>query len=205
MNIDKKSVAKFFKKNINVVYGLATFLFVFAVIFGTVALVKNKTVANIETNQQNQEEIVEPVNTKTNTTFITPVSNAQIIKDFSATNLKYNSTLKQWEAHKAIDLISVENAEVYSVLDGEVVNVENSYLMGNIVTISHTDGLQTVYASLSDDVKVAIGDKVKQGDLIGYTSTSAKAEASDGDHLHFEVIKDDVKVDPNLYITVEDK
>ena len=36
--------------------------------------------------------------------FVMPVENGEIIKDYSNTSLKYNTTLKQWESHKAIDI-----------------------------------------------------------------------------------------------------
>lgn len=141
----------------------------------------------------------------TSISFIMPVKNGEVIKDFSNTALKYNSTLKQWEAHKAVDIKGSDDADVLSVMAGEVVKVENSYLKGTVITIKHNKSLQTVYASLDENVKVKVGDKVKAGDVIGKVSISAKSELNDGPHLHFEVLVDNVKVDPNLYLNLGDK
>ena len=125
--------------------------------------------------------------------------------DFSNTALKYNSTLKQWEAHKAVDIKGADNSDVMAVLSGEVVSVESNYLKGTVVIIKHNKSLQTVYASLDENVKVKVGDKVKTCDVIGKVSTSAKSESNDGAHLHFEVLVDNVKTDPNLYLNLGDK
>ena len=55
--------------------------------------------------------------------------------------------------------------DVVSILDGTVKNIKEDSLMGNIVEIEHTNNLTTVYQSLGE-VKVKVGDKVKQGDII---------------------------------------
>ncbi|MBR4003393.1 MAG: M23 family metallopeptidase [Clostridia bacterium] len=163
-------------------------------------------VAYKSTNQVtiNKNEMVQ-TSAPTSVSFIMPIKDGEIIKDFSNTALKYNSTLKQWEAHKAVDIKGADNSDVMAVLSGEVVSVESNYLKGTVVTIKHNKSLQTVYASLDENVKVKVGDKVKTGDVIGKVSTSAKSESNDGAHLHFEVLVDNVKTDPNLYLNLGDK
>jgi len=163
----------------------------FALIIGVA--VKSNSNLQIENNGEVQ------TSNPTSVSFIMPVKDGAIIKDFSNSALKFNSTLKQWEAHKAVDIKGSDSANVMAVLGGEVVSVETTYLKGTVVTIKHTDSLQTVYGSL-DDVSVSVGDSIKQGTIIGKTSTTAKGESADGDHLHFEVLVDNVKVDPNLYL-----
>ena len=58
-------------------------------------------------------------------------------------------------------------------------------LMGNIVEIEHTNNLTTVYQSLGE-VKVKVGDTVKQGDIIA-TSGQNKITTDTSNALHFEV------------------
>ena len=140
-----------------------------------------------------------------NIIFIMPVENGEIIKDFSNTSLKYNSTLKQWESHKAVDIKANDDANVLACYDGEVVDVSSTYLKGTVVTIKHNDSLQTVYGSLDENVLVKVGDKVSKGQIIGKVSTTAKNESSDGSHLHFEVLLNGIKVDPNLYLITSEK
>lgn len=137
--------------------------------------------------------------------FTMPVENGEIIKDFSNTSLKYNNTLKQWESHKAVDIKASDDANVFACYDGEVIDVSTTYLKGTVVTIKHNNSLQTVYGSLAESVLVKVGDNVKKGQVIGKVSNSAKNESADGNHLHFEVLLNGVKVDPNLYLVTSDK
>ena len=149
----------------------------------------------------------EMVNTSSPTTitFVMPIENGEIIKDYSATSLKYNATLKQWEAHKAVDIKGADDANVLACYDGTVVSVKTSYLTGTVVTIKHNNSLQTVYGSLDENVLVKEGDKVAKGQVIGKVSSSAKNESADGNHLHFEVLQDNKKVDPNLFLITSEK
>ncbi|MBQ9792875.1 MAG: M23 family metallopeptidase [Clostridia bacterium] len=172
-----------------------------ALAIAIVGIVAYKSSSNVSLNTNQTVQTSAP----TTISFIMPVKNGVVIKDFSNTALKYNSTLKQWESHKAVDIKATDDSEVMAVMAGEVVGIESNYLKGTIITIKHNKSLQTVYASLDEDVKVKVGDKVKQGTVIGKVSTSAKGESADGTHLHFEVLVDNVKVDPNLYLNTGDK
>lgn len=68
---------------------------------------------------------------------------------------------------------------------------------GNVVKIQHSNGLVTVYAHLQS-IKVVKGQKVSRGQTIGLVGNSGR---SSGPHLHFEVIKNGVKVNPLNYVT----
>ena len=205
-----KGFLKTYKKSIIAsVFSFIAIALIFAV------AIRNNDVGGFtdNTNQNleiNKEEIVSPepsVPTITPTTisFILPLEDFELIKDFSNTNLKYNKTLKQWEAHKAVDLKTSEGERVMAVLGGKVESIKNDYLKGTVVTVLHDDGFKTVYASLKEEVLVDVGEAVAQGDVLGYVSASAKGELSDGAHLHFEVLKDGNYVDPNLYLTLDGK
>ena len=122
------------------------------------------------------------------TTFVVPMKNATITKDYSASELQYNETLKQWEIHKAIDFMATDDLNVYAVADGSVSNVFTNYLEGTVVEITHKDGLVSVYKSLNKDVKVSIGDKVSAGTVIGKVTESMASELNTGAHLHFEML-----------------
>ena len=169
-----------------------------------VALVVAVALNTTGENYMKQEEAVN-TSAPTKITFVMPVKDGVIIKDFSDTTLKYNATLKQWESHKAVDIKGSDDADVLACYDGEVVSVDNNYLTGTVVTIKHTDSLQTVYSSMSENVLVKAGDKVMAGQIIGKVSTSAKSESADGAHLHFEVLQNNIKVDPALYLEIGNK
>lgn len=114
----------------------------------------------------------------------------------------FNKTLNTWAAHKAVDLVADDGTKVSAMYDGTVVDVSESYGMGNIVKIDHGDNVVVTYASLSD-VKVTKGQTVKKGEELGAVSTSAGYEFSDGAHLHLEVAKDGKAVDPTPYVKGE--
>ena len=133
-----------------------------------------------------------------------PMNNASVIKDFSNTELQFNQTLNRWEAHFSIDLMSVDT-EVMSIYNGKVTSIENDFLMGNIITIEHGDGLVSVYASLDENIKVAVGDSVTAGQLIGYAGVTASSEAADGAHLDFSMLLNGEEVDPNNYLALQNK
>lgn len=191
------SIKKFLHRNKRVLFTTSMLMLVVVMVFA-VALASN--------NSQNMyDDSAVNTSTPSRITFVMPVKNGVIIKDFSNTSLKYNSTLKQWESHKGVDIKGDDNAEVMAGYDGEVVSVDNNYLCGTVITIKHAGNLQSVYSSLDEDVTVKVGDKVKAGQVIGHVSTSAKSESLDGAHLHFEILLDNVKTDPALYLQTDNK
>ena len=61
---------------------------------------------------------------------------------------------------------------------------------GYTVEITHSGGWVSRYACLGTLEMADPGETVKQGATIGSVGTSALAEAADGPHLHFELLKD---------------
>lgn len=95
--------------------------------------------------------------------------------------------------HEGIDFSTNLNTEIYATGDGTVVGVERTqWGYGNLVTIDHGFGYKTLYAHLNG-FAVKEGQKVKRGQLIGYAGTTGK---STGVHLHYELHKNDVPIDP---------
>ena len=152
----------------------------------------------------NKNEQTSPVSSNA-LVFTNPILNAEIIKNYSATELQWNETLKQWEAHKAVDFSATENTKVYAALGGVVEAVTTNSLLGTQITIKHDGGLKTVYGMLKKEVAVNVGDFVQTGDQIGIVETATGVEEKDGAHLHFEIWKDGSKVDPNAYLNLEGK
>lgn len=197
MDTTKKTGATFFRK-----YGYLFIVGVLLVAVASIVLVaKYSTDTSLNVNPNNP---IEEVNTSP-VVFSSPLAKLEILKDFSATSLKFNKTLKQWEAHKAIDFKAQEGEDVFAVYDGKVVSVTSEYLTGNTIVIEHAGGIKTVYGSLGDEMSVAVGDTVKVGQKIGTASNSAKAELQDGAHLHFEVLKDGKKINPSDYLILSEK
>ena len=137
-------------------------------------------------------------------TYIAPMENASIAKDFSNKELQYNDTLKQWEIHKALDIVSDTSSNVYAIANGTVTNVYTNYLEGGVIEILHDNGIKSVYKSL-ENISVQNGDFVKAGDVIASISTSMSRELNTGAHLHFEMYENDISVNPNNYIDFSKK
>jgi len=144
-------------------------------------------------------EISDPTTGETQLIFISPTINYTIGKNYSATELQYNDTLKQWEIHKAVDFLTVNNEPVYAVQDGIVNSVYNNYLEGYVVSITHSQGFVSYYKSLVDPC-VSQGQSVSRGQQIGKTGNTMAQELNNGNMLHFELMKDGIKVDPAEYI-----
>jgi stage II sporulation protein Q len=88
--------------------------------------------------------------------------------------------------------------DVRAAMSGEVTRSEKVPAVGNLVEITHEDGLKTIYYSLTD-VAVRTGDRVTQGDLIGKAGRNELGKDF-GVHLHFEVHKDGEPVNPAMLL-----
>lgn len=136
-------------------------------------------------------------------TFVMPVSNATEINEYCET-MTYNSTLGRFSAHLAIDFFAPEGTSVCAVYDGKVEKVENSILEGLSVTIDHGNGLKTRYNSLGEtDLKE--GQVVKGGEVIGTVSVTNRQEYKQGAHLHFQVFENGDLINPEKYLSFEEK
>ncbi|UAL52100.1 peptidoglycan DD-metalloendopeptidase family protein [Bacillus sp. OVS6] len=107
--------------------------------------------------------------------------------------VSYNNT---YEPSKGIDLAKEDGKEfeVAASLSGTVTKAEKDPLLGNVIEIEHKDGVTTVYQSLAS-MMVAAGDEVEQNEIIGQAGKSLIQE-EDGVHVHFEIRKDGVAVNP---------
>jgi murein DD-endopeptidase MepM/ murein hydrolase activator NlpD len=146
----------------------------------------------------------EPVVTEPVIVFSSPVANSTVGKGFSNTVLVWSSTLNQYQTHEGMDFFADAGSQVKAVKAGTVHSVTSDPLNGKTVTVSHGDGLYTVYCSLSD-VAVSAGQAVTTETVLGLVSTSLLSEAGEGAHLHFEVLENAVKVDPADYFVAEEK
>ncbi len=100
--------------------------------------------------------------------------------------------------HKAIDIASRSGGNILAV-DGGIIIVagwpDNSGY-GNRVIVDHGNGLLTLYAHLNA-ISVQKGQRVNKGDLLGLMGSTGR---STGTHLHFEIRKDGVLLDPFSYL-----
>lgn len=179
--------------------------YIYALIVGMLVVACSVTIALISANNTTKASVGNETIPVSNSVFVVPIKDATIAKDYSGAELQFNATLKQWEIHKAIDFIAGEDKNVYAVTDGTVSNIYTNYLEGTVIEISHKNNLVSVYKSLNKDVNVKVGDVVSAGDVIGQVGETMAQELSVGAHLHFEMIKNGAKVNPNDYLDLGNK
>ena len=96
--------------------------------------------------------------------------------------------------------ISYSNGDVFdivSILPGEVSEVKEDDILGNIITIKHSNNITSIYQSVKD-ISVKMGDKVTSGQTIAKSSTSNISKELKN-HLYFELIIDGICVNPEEY------
>lgn len=99
--------------------------------------------------------------------------------------------------HYGLDLAGRSGTPVLSAAAGQVVFSDWTYDEGFVTIVSHGGGFMTMYKHNSQLLKDA-GDAVRRGEVIALLGNTGRM--SSGTHLHFEVRKDGVPVDPALYI-----
>ena len=129
-----------------------------------------------------------------------PPVDGEIIFSYAVDKLIYSVTLDQWTTHPAIDIKAKEGTPVKCVFSGTVESVKKDDALGFSVRVQHANGRTTLYACLSEDVRVKEGDRVSAGDVIGTVGTSAISECALPAHLHFAVLVDGKPKDPQKYI-----
>ncbi|MFS0865450.1 peptidoglycan DD-metalloendopeptidase family protein [Fredinandcohnia sp. 179-A 10B2 NHS] len=98
--------------------------------------------------------------------------------------------------NKGIDIVA-KNGEAFEVvasLAGTVTRAEKDPLHGNVVEVEHSDGVVTMYQSLAD-LKVAQGDVVEQGDVLGMAGKNT-FDPEAAIHVHFEIRNNGKAVNP---------
>ena len=134
-------------------------------------------------------------------TFTLPVENGSVIREASLDRLVFMPSLNMWKTHSGVDFSASENAPVLAITAGTVLSVEQTTLEGMVVTVSHANGMNSVYKSLSS-ASVAEGDSVSAGQEIGKAGTML-TEKTDGVHLHLEMTVNGELVNPLLYLDGE--
>jgi stage II sporulation protein Q len=123
-------------------------------------------------------------------------------KSKEASLVKYANTY--WP-HSGLDFARKDGKtfDIVAVLDGKVVRVEESPIVGYQIEIQHENGMITVYQSL-EDVKVQKGQQVKKESVIAKAGRN-NFEKESGIHLHFEVRnKENQATNPEQYLKNDD-
>jgi murein DD-endopeptidase MepM/ murein hydrolase activator NlpD len=106
---------------------------------------------------------------------------------------------QRYRTHMGIDYAAPIGTPIFSVANGKVAHLGYSGAFGNLIILEHPGNYRTYYAHLSNyNVELAVGNEVRRGLEIGYVGSTGR---STGPHLHFELRKNGVYVDPYAFKT----
>lgn len=121
-----------------------------------------------------------------------PLDYIRITSGFSYN--RFHPILNTFTTHRAIDYAASEGTPVSVTADGAVTFVGWHGGNGQFIEVKHTNSYRTGYAHLSAYGKgIASGAKVKQNQVIGFVGSTG---LSTGPHLHYEMFKDGVLINP---------
>ena len=99
-------------------------------------------------------------------------------------------------AHSGMDICAPAGTDIVAAADGTVTFAGTMGGYGNLIIITHENGIQTYYGHCSK-LYASVGDEVKAGDLIAAVGMTGFAT---GNHLHFEIRKNGSTLNPQLYL-----
>ena len=148
------------------------------------------TANSVATSTENQEN-----ETKKELSFEKPVE-GEIVREYAKDSLIYSETLQEWTTHTGIDIKADKTTVVKAAEAGTIKSIKNDPRYGLTIVIEHDDQYQTIYSNLLTSEFVVEGEKVEKGQAIGTVGNTAVFEIADEPHLHFEIWKDSLPVDP---------
>lgn len=123
----------------------------------------------------------------------------EVIMDYSMDKTIYYPTLQEYKCNPSILIQSEEGTDVAAAFSGTVADVYHDAQLGTVVEMSLGNGYEAYYGQL-ENVDVAVGDTVQQGQIIGTVSTPTRFYSIEGSHLNFRVTRDGEPVDPLDYL-----
>ena len=154
-------------------------------------VIQSKSLDEIELLAKNKESLLSSIPS------IQPVKSSDLRRMASGYGYRIDPFTKARRMHFGMDFSAPRGTPIYATGDGTVTRADSRAAgFGKHVRIDHGFGYVTIYAHM-DRYVVVKGDKVKRGDLIGYVGSSGRSVAP---HLHYEIVKDGVKINPiNFY------
>ena len=123
----------------------------------------------------------------------------EVIMDYSMDKTIYYPTLQEYKCNPSILIQSEEGTDVAAAFSGTVADVYHDAQLGTVLEMSLGNGYEAYYGQL-ENVDVAVGDPVRQGQIIGTVSTPTRFYSIEGSHLNFRVTRDGEPVDPLDYL-----
>ncbi|UPS91936.1 MULTISPECIES: M23 family metallopeptidase [unclassified Bizionia] len=154
-------------------------------------VVQSKSLDEIAKLAEEKEKLLEAIPA------IQPVSNEDLTRMASGYGYRTDPFTKVRKFHYGMDFTAPRGTPVYASGDGVVTRADSqSSGYGKHIRIDHGFGYVSLYGHLYK-YNVKKNQKVKRGDLIGFVGNTGR---SSGAHLHYEIFKDDERINPlNFY------
>ncbi len=125
--------------------------------------------------------------------------NGEILMNYSADRVVYFKTLAEYRTNPALLIEAKVGTDVKASADGVVKSVTTSEETGRTVSVSIGDDFTVTYGQLQD-VSVAKGDSVSEGQVIGKIAKPTKYYTEEGSNLYFQVREKNQTVNPMLLL-----
>lgn len=132
--------------------------------------------------------------------FVFPLANEQAVyRAFDGARPAYFEASKLWQLHPAVDIRAQYGQSVLAVADGTVQEIIENTGDSVILVLTHAAGYESRFRGLVG-VTVRVGDTVRAGQAVGSAGYGPLIEKEDGAHVHLEILKDGIYMDPaNLF------
>lgn len=168
----------------------------------TTPVTQTPTEASAEAAPQQTEETTEEATIPEEIAshqIVPPLSDCQILQPFSGDELVKSETTGTWQTHNGVDLACETGTDVFAIDTGTVAEINSDPLWGYTISIDHGNGVVSKYCGMDGSVEVRAGDTVQSGQKIGVTGTAPDIESALKPHLHLEVQKSGIYLDPMEY------
>ncbi len=152
------------------------------------------TVTAVEGQQARLQQISATLNSGSDVANLhPPLPGLDIVSDYG---MRLHPIHGDNRMHHGIDLDADAGTPISTISDGIVTFAGERGGYGNLVIVDHGGGFETRYAH-QEQLTVMEGDLLRAGDTIGFVGSTGN---STGPHLHFEVRKDGVSIDPEPWL-----
>lgn len=153
-------------------------------------------VSKEETQTTSNEDIIRPYTSE-------KVKIGKNYYDYKSEEQKQEDSIIYYEntyiQNTGTDYTSDEIFDINAISDGTVISITTDDIVGTTIKVEHQNKMMSIYQSVKD-VKVKEKDTVTKGQVIA-TSGTNNISSDLGNHLHFELYKDNVLVNPEEIFT----
>lgn len=121
--------------------------------------------------------------------FLSPIENGRYTSYFG---YRTNPITGKWSFHTGLDIAAPAGTKIRCALNGTVTKAGEDERAGKYIIVTHSEGFQTFYCHCSE-ILAEVGMNLLEGETIALVGSTGW---STGPHLHFEVRRDGIRLNP---------